>query len=169
MTDDKVSVWVLDSCALIKMKERQTIAVDEQWRVFRAMEDLVRAGEIAIPRQVINEMKDVAHPDLPGTWAVGMRSVLRHSPDAHPDDLRRVMSEAGGVVDLSKQTEDADPYVLALALTLQNAGHAVCVVTEDVVDRKRLSVGTACDRLGLPHARASEFLARRGLGAGKGR
>lgn len=64
MTTDKSTVWVLDSSALIAMK---TIPVSDQWQVFRQMEDMVTEGEIALPRQVINELKEIAHPDVPGS------------------------------------------------------------------------------------------------------
>lgn len=160
MTSDKSTVWILDSSALIEMK---TVAVRDQWHVFRRMEDMVCDGEVALPRQVINELREVAHPDVPGVWASGMRRSLRHPQDADHHDLRRVMSDAGEVVDSSKRTDDADPHVLALALTLSNTGHAVCVVAEDVVDRQRLSIATACKRLGLPLAASAEFLDRSGL------
>jgi len=63
LTTDKSTVWVLDSSALIAMK---TIPVSDQWQVFRQMEDMVTEGEIALPRQVINELKEIAHPDVPG-------------------------------------------------------------------------------------------------------
>jgi hypothetical protein len=68
------------------------------------------------------------------------------------------MAEAGDVVDANKAKEDADPYVLALALQLLGDGHDVVVVTEDRVDRNRIAVTTACDRLGIQHCSVREFL-----------
>jgi len=148
LTTDKSTVWVLDSSALIAMK---TIPVSDQWQVFRQMEDMVTEGEIALPRQVINELKEIAHPDVPGVWAAGMRRSVRHPQDADPHDVRHVMSVAGEVVDHSKRTEDADPYVVALALTLGREGHVVCIVSDDAVDHPpRISLVTACARLELP-------------------
>lgn len=70
--------------------------------------------------------------------------------------------QAGDVVDPNKTKEDADPYVLALALQLLEEGHDVCVVTEDRVDRNRIAVTNACTRLGLPHCSVRDFLG--GLG-----
>lgn len=59
------------------------------------------------------------------------------------------MTEAGDVVDPDK--EDADPDVPALALRLLEQGHDVYVVTEDHVDRNRITVTTPCDRFDIPH------------------
>lgn len=84
-------------------------------------------GQIAMPRQVIREIERTAHPDLPGAWAPGVRGALRHPLDVDFVHLRRVMAEAGQVVDPNKAEEDADPYVAALALHLAARGLDVVV------------------------------------------
>ena len=150
-------MWVLDSSSLIRTKE--IVTVSNQWAAFKHLEEMVKAGQIAMPRQVINEMSEIAHPDLPGAWAPGMRSDLQHPLDADFADLGHVMQIAGDVVDVNKTTEDADPYVLALAYGLKRQGNAACIVTEDTVDRNRISIATACDRLNLDWVGVRDFLA----------
>lgn len=73
-------VWILDTSALVDFKT--LIAVAEQWEAFKRLEGIVQSGEIAMPRQVLNEASELAHPDLPGAWAPGMRGQLRHPLDA---------------------------------------------------------------------------------------
>lgn len=159
MTDE--NVWLLDSSALIEAK--RVLPVDSQWVVFKRLEEMVENGAAAMPRQVIREMSEIAHPDLPGAWAPGVRDRQRHPLDAEWEHVQRVMTEAGDVVDPNKTTEDADPYVLALALQLVLAGEAVVVVTEDCVDRNRIALTTACDRLGLSHGSVRDFFAALGV------
>lgn len=149
-------MWVLDSSSLIRTKE--IVSVSNQWAAFKHLEEMVKAGQIAMPRQVINEMSEIAHPDLPGAWAPGMRNNLQHSQDVQYDDLAHVMSLAGDVVDVNKSSEDADPYVLALAYGLQRTDIRTCIVTEDTVDRNRISIATACQRLTLEWIGIREFL-----------
>lgn len=75
------------------------------------------------------------------------------------DYLARVMSVAGDVVDANQTREDADPWVLALALQLQETTlFKICIVTEDTVDRHRISMVTACSRLQLEWCRVRDFL-----------
>jgi hypothetical protein len=78
MTDE--NVWLLDSSALIEAK--RVLPVDSQWVVFKRLEEMVENGAAAMPRQVIREMSEIAHPDLPGAWAPGVRivSVTRSTP-----------------------------------------------------------------------------------------
>ena len=154
-------VWVIDSSALIKAKT--IVSVSNQWDAFKHLEQMVVNGRIALPRQVINEMADIAHPDLPGAWAPGVRGSFRHTLDADYEHMARVMSVARDVVDVNKSGEDADPWVLALALHLEGDGHTVCIVTEDVVDRTSISIATACGRLDLDWCGVRTFLDHCGI------
>ena len=67
MNPDEVDVWIVDSSALIKAKA--IVAVNNQWAAFKHLEQMVIGGRIALPRQVINEMSEIAHPDL--AWSLG--------------------------------------------------------------------------------------------------
>ncbi len=74
------------------------------------------------------------------------------------------MSVAGDVVDSSKDREDADPYVLAMALYIQESGQKVEVVTQEKRDKLgRISMATACARLGLKCIRIEDLLAEQGM------
>ncbi len=70
MNPDEVDVWIIDSSALIKAKA--IVAVNNQWAAFKRLEQMVILGRIALPRQVINELSEIAHLDLPGAWAPGI-------------------------------------------------------------------------------------------------
>ena len=152
------TVRVLDTSSLVRIKT--LVRIDRQWELFQQLQTLVDAGDIAMPRQVIKEIGEVAHPDAPGVWARGMRDRLRHSLDVGSDFVRHVMLVAPNLVEANQQRDVADPYVAALALELQKAGLNVEVVTNDVVDHLplKIALGTACDRLAIPHISCEEFL-----------
>lgn len=158
------AIWILDSNCLIDMKVM--ISGADQWAAFRRLEDGVVAGEIALARQVIRELATVAHPDVPGVWAQGVRSLLVHPLDCGNDHLISVMSSpAAAVVDGSKDKDEADPYVIALALRLAAEGLAATVVTGDHVDRLpiKIAMTTACGYLDVPVAEPGEFLDAYGI------
>ena len=162
MNLDDVGVWVIDSSALIKAK--RIVSLSNQWSAFKHLEQLAVDGQIALPRQVIKEMGRISHPDLPGAWATGIRELLQHPVDAGYGHLGTVMSFAADVVmDVNKDSEDADPWVLALALRLKDEGHSVCVVTEDVIDRISISIATACKRLSVDWCGIRTFLSHCGI------
>lgn len=75
--------------------------------------------------------------------------------------MPEIMKQAGDVQDPKATAEDADAYVLALAVQVQREGARPCVVTNDTTDRKprRISMVTACEqKLGLPTVRLKSFL-----------
>src|SRR5207253_1541768 len=121
---------------------------------------MVEGGEIAMPRQVIKEIGEVAHPDAPGVWARGMQDKLKHPLDVQIEHIRRVMREAPNLVEANLQKDPADPYVLALALELKEGGKDVEVVTDDLVDHLpiKIALGTACDRLEVAHISGQAFV-----------
>lgn len=165
---DEGPIWIVDTSALVNFKT--LIGVSDQWDAFKLLEQLVEQGRIAMPRQVVNEASEIAHPDLPGAWAPGVRSRLRYPLDVDYEHLQQVMREAGDVVDPSKSSEDADPYVLAQAVQLRGGGLDVVVVTDDTVDRMpiRISLTTACGRLGVPHVGSRAFLTSCGIRVRRG-
>ena len=160
---DEQRVWVLDTSALVRFK--QLISVSEQWAAFKHLEGLVTQGTIAMPRQVIAEVTEIAHPDLPGAWAPGVRRLLRHPLEPDDEFILHVMQAAGDVVDPQSDKDVADPWVCALALQLQRNSYDAVVVTEDVVDRQpiKTSLATVCRRLGIQSCSAREFLDSHGV------
>ena len=80
--------------------------------------------------------------------------------------VKHVMDRAGDVVDHDKASgaEDADPYVIAVALELQRPDAVVRVVTEDQRNHQRkIALTTACGILGIPAVNLSAFLRMVGI------
>lgn len=153
MTPD---IWVLDASSIIQVKI--DVPKKDQWEVLKGLERMVEEGQVAFPREVAREVKAYAHPDAPGVWVHGVEDKIRVSVDPEIDVLRDVLSVASDVVDPDKQF-DGDPYVLAMAKELMDAGRQVAIVTEDVNDRpSRIAMTTACARIGIPFERLLPFL-----------
>lgn len=155
MTD---TVCVLDASALFHIKTE--VSADQQWNLFEVMKAMVVEGQIAVVRQVIAEAKNVRHHDGPEIWLLGVVPHLQHAKDCTLENHARVMTEVGSrLVDPDAEGDPADPYVLALALDLEEAGYRPVVVTDDHIDRPpMISLTSACDEIGLEYWRLSEFL-----------
>ena len=149
-------VWVVDASSLIEIK--RAVGVGDQWDLLMRMRGMASLGELASPRQAYREVSDATHPDAPGAWAASARQVQVRPLDVDADVMRDVLSQVPDLPDSSKLQEDADPYVVGLALQLKHDGADVGVVTEDVIDRDSRSIATACDVLQIPWMRLREFL-----------
>lgn len=165
MTDE---VWVIDSSSLIWIKQNSTRV--QCAHILRELDGLVIAGQLLFPKTVLGEMerwtgtKDEGQ-DPPLAWARRNAKHLKHLPE-RPETLGVVLAEVPQVLDPEKVggAEEADPYVLALALKLQNEGRTVTVLNEERKDRPdKMSLTTACGVLRLVSLPVGTFLARRGL------
>ncbi len=155
---DKESTWpisgveVMDSNSCIELKRR--VRILQQWRFFAELTNLVCRGSLVFPWEVRQELVNVAHPDVPGAWSpfafelipVGLADV----DDRHTDAIReRYYPNLGQAVD---DVENADPYVVGMALTLRTNGVRNVVVSEDG------TIVTACHDLGLDVMNTDEFI-----------
>ena len=157
-------VFVLDTSSIIQIK--RIIPAREQWELAKNMERMVEKGSIVFPRQVTREISGQKHTDLPEAWVHGVDSKIENSHrEADPEYLEEVMDKARAVVEYDAEGDPADPYILALALQMRKEGKQVWVVTEDVEDRlpSKISIRTACRRLGLPMMQIEEFVEETGL------
>jgi hypothetical protein len=153
-------IFVLDAGAVIRVKH--LVKVDEQWAILDTMMSCVRSGEMCFPRQVATELSDLKFPDAPGAWAGHAKSLICHR---EPEDeyVARVLSSTPDLIDPDATgPEPADPYVVAMALDLLGVypPSRIQVASDDKVDRPplRMSVKTACDRLGIDFCEPEEFI-----------
>lgn len=91
------------------------------------------------------------YPDEPLEWARRNRvAATRHGVDL--ESVRRALAKVPTVLDVDKTAgaDEADPYVLGLALSLKDRGHEVTVVSEERKDKPdKTSMNTACGLLRL--------------------
>lgn len=154
-------ICVVDTSVLIEFK--RIVKIDEQWDLLMLMGDLVADGRLAFPRQVAKELAYARHPDAPGAWIGSAKARVCH-PQPDEQSLVKVLGVAEQLVDpeVTADREVADPYVAAMAceIAARHRGCQVVVATGDTVDRLpvKLSLATACDRLGVAWWPAADFV-----------
>ena len=145
-------VAVLDSNSCIDLKRR--VRILQQWRFFLEMTELVQRGSLVFPWEVRQELVKIQHPDVPGAWAgyaFGLIPAdLADIDERLTDAIReRYYPHLAQAID---DREDADPYVVGMALTLRAKGIRNVVVTEDG------TIVAACQDRGLIVMNTNEFI-----------
>jgi len=163
------NIWVIDTSSIIEVREIvPAVPARHRRSVFDKLDGLVEDGRLVYPVQVVEELgryKSATAPDLPYQWAKKNQSrATRHGTQFTV--LRQIMEhpQVKGVVDTEKVgIEDADPYVLALAVHLRS-DHVVTALTEDRKDRPdKMSMNTACGLLQLVCLPMKAFLVHVGI------
>lgn len=150
--------YVLDTSLIIQLK--RGVPANRQFELAKHMEELVERGRLVFSPQVLREIRGQPHVDLPEAWALHVESKIRRPNNPSYDRLEEVMAAAPELVEADAEGDPADPYVVALAMELLDDDNEVCVVTHDLVDRMpiKISMRTACDRMGVPFMSMEDFL-----------
>jgi hypothetical protein len=164
--DDAGRIWVIDTSSVIAVRRLQPAS--DAPKVFAKLTELVQAGRLFFPAQVLTELERDAGKwkqigDGPMEWARLVADAATRHGIPFAEVVTVVMPQVGEVLDDDKAREEADPYVLGLAIHLRESGGNVTVVTEEHRDRDgKMSMGTAAGLLGLASVPLQAFVVRRG-------
>jgi hypothetical protein len=155
--------FVFDTSSLIAIRE--IVPAANRRGVLGRLMQIVKAGELVFPSEVLDELERHAREHDPILdWVVAAKPLACRFGSQF-DALRIVMSDpqAKRVIDVDKTAgvDEADPHVLALAIHLRQHANVV-VVTEETRDRgDRTSMTTACGVLRLFRLPMKAFLTER--------
>jgi Domain of unknown function (DUF4411) len=160
--------WVIDTSSIIAV--RRLVPRADQLKVFGKLDSLITSDALVYPAQVVDELERYSdtssgNPDLPFQWAKRNQArATRHGPQF--EKVREVLAhpQVRNIVDPDKAgVDEADPYVLGLAIYLKDQGE-VTVITEERRDRPgKLSMNTACGLLRMYCLSMEPFLAEQGI------
>ncbi len=152
-------VYVIDASSLINTK--RYIKPDRQWDFFNeTLTEMVESGDLLIVPQVETECGRVRHPDVPGTWALAKARLSPADRDPGPQTVRVILAAWPELIDPDGEAEQADSYVVARALELQDSLQDVCVVTDDTTSHlpAKASIAQVCDDYEIPWITLGGFL-----------
>ena len=163
-------IWVADTSSLSGIRRIDEIGVAREATVLKKLERFVESGQIVYPKPVVDELGQYASGDKPFRpyeWAKRHKDAIVRQADLF-ETTKELLADAQIqlVVDAAKAIgeEEADPYVLALAVKLKREGHEVTVLTEERRDRpSKLSLNTACGLLRVYCLPVRAFLVQQGL------
>jgi hypothetical protein len=149
-------VWVIDTSSILQVRREQSLH-RLRHKVFTGLTQHVTEGSLVFPQEVYGELErgngslPLGTQDDPFDWAKTNReTATRHGTNFVA--VQRALAKVPTVLDADKTggADEADPYVLGLALHLKEAGHEVTVVSEERKDRPdKTSLNTACGLLRL--------------------
>jgi hypothetical protein len=127
---DDLRTWVTDTSSLIGIRQGGLLP-SKQSAIFRVLSKLVGRGQLIFPPQVIEELEwgSGSHgEDQALRWAREVRTRAERS--ANLETVKTILRRAPEVVDADSPREQADPYVIALALDCESIG-GVSILSDD--------------------------------------
>jgi hypothetical protein len=160
-------VFVIDTSSVIQVRQVMSQATTPKvTAVYARLIALAQRGVLRFPRAVIDEIKigatKAATPDPATSWATACDKLAVANHQVFTE-AKEVLKEVPDLLDVNKTstTDEADPYVVGLALKLSRAGETVTVVTEETRDSPaKTSMNSACGIMRIPSLSIRVFLAR---------
>jgi hypothetical protein len=160
-------VWVIDTSSICEVRRLPNA---NKPQIFSALGALVAVGRLVYPPEVVAELERQADPENPDpqyAWANSNAAAATPRATCSFDEMRAVLAIVPDVLDASKDSgaEEADPYVLAAARKLREAGIDARIVTQESKDTPaKMSLNTAAGILGIPSVPLRGLLAAEGIG-----
>ena len=155
-------MYVLDAYAVLEL-EVELPSRQPRLDAFTALSKLVTDGELVFPDAVLKECKTFAHGEVATVWLLGVAGSRKSSsfPGSMPME---VLGICPGLLAPEWPGEQSQIDVACLAKMHSQAGCEVVVVTEDPgIGGDRITLGEACDMLGLTRCGVKKMLAELGL------
>ena len=144
--------WVLDTSAAIELKSPDVVPAERQWDFWVGLLELVRREALVFPSQVLRELTGMEHPDMPGGWAHKAWDSMDYRKAPQVRVVVEVLNRHRDLVDPEREPPDqADPFVVALAIEQRTLGYEVRVVARDARLR------AACEDFDIPTVAPPEF------------
>lgn len=168
--------WVVDTCALLEV--RRCVMADDgrhvaaRKAVFSKLGLLVEARRLFYPKEVWDELKvgnaKLKDPTQDLAFHFADRYKEHAAVSADLTIVQELMTDTlvRRVIDPDSEDDEADIYVLSLALATRRSGGEVGVLTQERKDLpKKCSVSTACGHLEIVCMPMPAFLHREGIWA----
>jgi hypothetical protein len=155
--------WVVDTSSFIII--RTLFPRPSQQTVMDGLARLVAEGRLVFPNEVVVELERYQGRDTPALVWVKKHDSIASRQQPSFQTVRDVLAGVPEVIDPDKEgVEEADPYVLAMALELLNAGTDVRVVTEEFkTTNAKMPLGSAAGFLRIPSVSIKTMLKFEGI------
>jgi hypothetical protein len=168
--------WVIDTGSVIQI--RREVPNSVRGRVTAALDARVASDALIYPPEVIGELERAAEeiskkgsPDPPYAWAKKNEMKATRYGRLYAD-ARAILDKVPNLIDPDKvavgDVDDADPYVIALAVKLKVQGDDVTIITDDYQTKpKKMALADAAGVFRIPCVRFRTFLITEGIWDGR--
>jgi len=111
-------IYCIDTSSLVTIQRTYSQSVFPG--LWDCLSELVREGRLVAPQEVFKELKEGGDDEI-YQWAKNHESMFRDLDPKQAEVVRQIVNDPKfkGLVDPDKETPDADPFVIALAVVEQ--------------------------------------------------
>jgi len=157
-------IYIIDSCSLIDLMRMNPMDIYEG--VWNRIEDHAQRGLIVSHEEVMREL--AGKDDDLTAWTKRNRKMFKRLTPSQAAKVIEIQKAHPTLVDSEKETPDADPFLIALALegdtqrTIIPTERKRIVVTEEKAKRGKVNIPSVCQAYGIECISILEMFRREG-------
>ncbi|PKP60889.1 MAG: hypothetical protein CVT88_01670 [Candidatus Altiarchaeales archaeon HGW-Altiarchaeales-1] len=147
---NEIHYYVIDSCSLIDLKKMNPPDIYE--KPWNNIEKLIDSGRLFAPKQVFDEICQ-GDDELKKWVQKRHKKFIRQLDEFQIQKTRELQAEYPSWVDINKETEIADPFIVALAMENDNNQRTLVptikkriVVTQEKLDGNKIKIPFICKK-----------------------
>lgn len=165
------NLYCFDTSAFVALGRTSENIISIPEALWKHLEDMIINGKIISHKIVFNEIVSKSKkPDLITKWLLDKEKYFLDRTQVQLDIAPKIISKFPGLVDPQNEHEQADVWLIALAVQKSNenplfGGNTMVVVSQENPNSSK-KIPAACKSFGVKHMSLREFFDEIGLSVG---
>lgn len=164
----KKNIYCFDSSAFIALNRTSDSVIKIPESVWDHIEDMMNNGQLISHQIVFNELTSFSkNPDFVAKWIEDKKQFFYPKTDFQIVKVADIISKFPGLIDYKSEKEEADPWLIALALEQSKKDNlfeiCVSVVVSQESSKKSQKIPAVCKNFEVRHLPLREFFDETGL------
>ena len=163
-------IYCFDASAFITLSRTSDNVIEISQKLWEGLEKMMKTGDIISHRIVFDEISSgTKNPDFITKWVVDKQKYFLPRTDAQIVQVPKIVQKFPGLIDYQQEREQADPWLIALAMEKSKEANLfeihTCVVVSQESPRSSKKIPEACKAFGVEHLALRQFFDEIGLNA----
>lgn len=170
MTTLQKKIYCFDTSAFLTLSRTSENIIELPKALWEHLEAMMKTGEIVSHRLVFDEISsNTKNPDFITKWISGKRDCFHLRTSIQILEVQNIIKKFPSLIDYTYEREQADPWLIALAIEKSKEGNlfescaAVVVSQENANSSKKIPA--VCKEFGIRHLSLRNFFDEIGLSA----
>lgn len=167
-TRKQKKIYCFDTSAFLALSRTNERVIKIDDAIWKHLEKMMKAGVIISHRIVFNEIiSGIKNPPLIVRWIKDKRSYFLPKSDSQIAQVPRIVQQFPELIDYARESEQADPWLIALAIEKSKEENLFEVCVSVVVSQENQNsskkIPAACKHFRIGHNSLREFFDEIGL------
>lgn len=156
-----INIYIIDTSALIDLKPYPSDVFKTLWT---NIERLIKRARLISPKQVLDELSK--KDDVLFKWAKRNRTMFKDLTQNQIVKVKEIVNKFPTLIDVNKEIQDADPFVISLALITESQQKIILieekkiVITQEVYKENKINIPQVCKFYDIEYLNIIELFRR---------